>query len=264
MAKKKDASWVPSMGVLAVAIAAGLVAAILVNVYIGVAESRYEAGAMSVLQLKEDVRIGDKIQSRSLEMVKIPRPLQEAFKSAVKAEDRDTVVVGRPALHGMRKGQILFYADFIADKAGEPAKIKLGYALMTVPINADSNLGQQLQPGGYVDIFGDFNFSSDPKQPDYKNRPVMENVQVLALGGSTEPVAQKSRAYDDIQIMVRKTQVPQLNTIRDLLRTRRFQIAVTSMREGPVGDPDINKEILALIEKPKAGGPAAPPAPPGN
>ena len=45
MASSKEMQWIPSGGVLAVAIGAALVAAILVNVYIGHVRSQYEEGS---------------------------------------------------------------------------------------------------------------------------------------------------------------------------------------------------------------------------
>ena len=49
MAKSKDASWLPSGGVLVAALVCAVVAAILVNIYIGYAKSAYELGAKNVL-----------------------------------------------------------------------------------------------------------------------------------------------------------------------------------------------------------------------
>lgn len=264
MAKSKDTSWVPSGGVLVVALVCAVIAAILVNIYIGYAKSAYELGAKSVLQLTDNVPLGTPVPATHLKAVKIPGVLLDAFEGAIAASDKDTLVIGKKALRDLRKNQILFYADLIENEAAKPYVLKPGQQMITIPIDSSASLGQQLQPGGYVTIYGDFDLSPDVKKPDIQQEIVMKNVQVRSLGGSTEPVGSKGRSYDNVQIILRESQVRQMMQIKTLLRSRRFTLAMAGTPEGTgAGEPDISKKILDLIEKPRGGAaPAMPPPPP--
>jgi Flp pilus assembly protein CpaB len=264
MAKSKDASWLPSGGVLVAALVCAVVAAILVNIYIGYAKSAYELGAKNVLQLTADVPLGTPVLAAQLKIVKIPGVLLDAFDNAIQASDKDTLVVNHKALRDLRKGQILFYADLIENEVAKgQSALKPGYQMITIPIDSASSLGQQLQPGGYVTIYGDFDFSADPKKPDIQQKEVMKNVQVRALGGSTEPVGPKGRQYDTVQIILRESQARQMMQIKTMLRSRHFTLAMAGTPEGVgAGEPDISKEILNLIEKPRGGAAPAPLPPP--
>jgi hypothetical protein len=264
MASSKEMQWIPSGGVLAVAIGAALVAAILVNVYIGHVRSQYEDGSMQFYQLKDPVDKGSPIPSeRNLILVRIPRQLEPAFKMAASADDAaGRMLIGRKAPRNMASGEFLWFNEFKEEGAGEITHIPKGYELVTIPINTDNPFGQQLQPGGYVNIRGEFEVGSDPKKSELRVMTVMENVQVKALGGSAEPVAQRARTYDNVQIMVRSNQAKQLLEIQRFLKTKRFALGVTSQPEGTTVESEISKEVLNLIEKPRgASAPALPPPP---
>jgi len=263
MASSKEMQWIPSGGVLAVAIGAALVAAILVNVYIGHVRSQYEEGSRQFYQLKDRVDKGSPIQERNLTLVRIPKLLEPAFKMAAGADDpAGRMLIGRKAPRNMSPGEFLWFYEFKEEGAGEITHIPKGYELVTIPISADNPFGQQLQPGGYVNIRGEFEVGSDPKRSEVKVMTVMENVQVKALGGSAEPVALKARTYDNVQIMVRSSQAKQLLEIQRFLKTKRFALGVTSQPEGAAVEPEISKEVLNLIEKPRgAAAPALPPPP---
>ena len=97
MGKTTETQWIPSGGVLAVAIVAALVAAILVNVYVGYARSAYESGSVWYLQIKREVPKGDPIQESNLTSVQIPRVLVPKFSQA--ATDEPT---GRAAVIGRK------------------------------------------------------------------------------------------------------------------------------------------------------------------
>ena len=261
MAPSKEMQWIPSGGVLAVAIGAALVAAILVNVYIGHVRSQYEDGSKQFYQLKDRVDKGSPIQERNLAPVPIPRKLEPAFKMAAQDDADGRLLIGRKAPRNMAPGEFLWFYEFKEEGAGEITHIPKGYELVTIPINTDNPFGQQLQPGGYVNIRGEFEVGSDSKKSEVRVMTVMENVQVKALGGSAEPVAQRSRTYDNIQIMVRSSQAKQLLEIQRFLKTKRFALGVTSQPEGMAVESEISKEVLNLIEKPRGAAPGLPPPP---
>jgi Flp pilus assembly protein CpaB len=258
--------WIPSGGVLAVAIACGLLAAILINVYAGMLESKYEYGAQWFYQLKADVEKGAPIQDTNLDRVSVPKPLLPAFKQAVTAEATGRQsIVGKKAPRKMMAREFLWWPDFVEEDIARIRKIPPGKEVVTIPVDSTVSFGQQLQPGGYVTIRGEFDFSSDPKNPHLEVKNVLENVQVMALGGSAAPVTEKSRPYDNIQVVVRSTVAKDLQQLQRLLKTRHFDLSLTAEPETTAAEPEISKEVRALLEKPRpaAGGSATPaPVPP--
>jgi len=265
MANPKGLQLIPSTGVLVLAVGAALLAAVLVNIYIGYAKSEYQMGSKTFLQLQEDVEKGAPMMDRHLRPILVPKPILSAFERAVKAEDKDGVVIGKRAPRKLHKGQILFYADFIQE-VGEEGGLnpQKGYELFTIPISPDNALGRQLQPGSYVTVYGDFNVDPDPKKEDIRVLPVLSYVQVRALAGlTTAPEPGKAIAYDNIQVVVRESQVRQLLQIQKLLKFRRFTLTMAHTPEGSESkmEPEINKEVLALIEKTRLPVGAALPAP---
>jgi hypothetical protein len=261
MAKSADVQWIPSGGVLAVAIAAALVAAILVNVYIGYARAKYEDGSVWYFQIKKDVAKNDIITDASLSQVQIPKLLLSSFKRAV-ADDPEgrTLILNRKAPRQLRVGEFLWYGDF-ADNADGGPLIPAGYELVSIPISQDQSFGTQLQPGGYVTIRGEFDISPDPKKPLWDIKDVMAQVQVRSIDGSTEPVTGK-RNYNNIQILVTSFQAKQFATIGDFLRNKRFVLSVVGQPDVNAKKPDVDKDLWDFIQKKQRSTPAATPVGP--
>ena len=116
-----------------------------------------------------------------------------------------------------------------------------------------------MQPGGYVNFRGDFDYSTDRSKPDVRPLVVIENVQVKALGGSTEPVAQRARTYGDVQVVVRSSQATELIQILKATKDGKFTIGVVSKPSADAADPEITKEVRAFMaarQKPAATGTA--------
>jgi Flp pilus assembly protein CpaB len=250
MGKSKEMSWLPSGGVLVIAVGAALVAAILVNVYVGYVKSEYAAGAKAFLQLKEDVMVGTPIQDRHLKVVMVPRPFIPSLQRAIEVKDKEPVI-GKKAPRLLYKDEFLWYVDFLPKAGQEEIRIPPGFVMVTIPINPDNSPGPQLQPGGYVGILGEFNMSGDPRREDIEVKTVIPNVHVVAIGGSTAP-PDKNRNYNDISILVRESQARQLLQVQKVLKSRHFTINLAHRPEGPQAtEAEISSEVLAIIEKTK-------------
>ncbi len=245
MAKTTEAQWIPSGGVLAVAIGAALVAAILVNLYVGYARSAYENGAKDYLVLKTAVGRNDPIQETNLVGVKVPKKLESQFTLAIVNDPAGrAVIVGKKAPRNLSAGEFLWYPEFTNDLQGQVFQIPPDCEIVTIMINPQP-LGQQLQPGGYVALHGEFNYSSskDTSRADWRPLVVMDSVQAKALGGSTEPVAVKARTYDNIQIMLKKSQVQELMQIIEFAKDHRFTLGVVANQEVNANPPVFTKDI---------------------
>ena len=268
MAKPSPMQLIPSGGVLAAAIGAGLLAAVLINLYAGNIRTQYELGSQSFYILTEDVAAGNPIQERNLKAIQVPKPLLPAFVQAVTADDRGRMTVkDKKAPRLLKKDTFLWFPDFIdSNISGLAVKIPPGYEMITIRIDPNASLGPQLQPGSYVNIRGLFNIGSDLRNPTYKPYDILKGVQVSAIGGSTV-APEKSRSYDNIQIVIPSTQARLMLEVAKMQQSGYFTVGVVETPEITGPDPKIEKDVLDLINRPRtttpapAGG-AAPPPPP--
>jgi Flp pilus assembly protein CpaB len=253
MAKSKEMQWIPSGGVLAAAIGAALLAAILVNVYISYVKSQYEQGARQFIQLKETIDAGTPIADRHLKVVLVPRPFLEALKRAIELKDKESLAIGKRAPRRMYEGEFLFAPDFLPRGEEEIlAKPPAGYVMVTIPVDPGASLGPQLQPGAFVNIYGDFNVSGDERRKDIKILPVIDNVMVKALEGSAKAVSEKNRSYNNIQIVVRESQARELMQIQRAVESKHFTIALAHQPEGTAPEPVVGKDVLDLVTRAKS------------
>jgi hypothetical protein len=268
MASKSPMQLIPSGGVLAAAIGAGLLAAVLINLYAGNIRNQYELGSQSFYILTEDVAAGNQIQERNLKAIQIPKPLLPAFTQAVTADDRGRMtVVTKKAPKLLKKDTFLWFPDFIDTGIAAVAQIPKGYEMITIRIDPNASLGPQLQPGSYVNIRGLFNIGSDPRNPTYKPYDILKNVQVRAIGGSTT-APEKTRSYDNIQIVIPSSQARLMLEVAKMQQTGYFTVGVVETPEGTTAEPKIEKDVLELINRPRtttlapAGAAAIVPPPP--
>jgi Flp pilus assembly protein CpaB len=262
MAKQSPMQWIPSGGVLAAAIGAGLLAAILINVYASNIRSQYEDGSQSFYILTDDVAAGTQIQERNLKSLRIPKqllpPISDAFKQAVTADDRGRMtVVGRKAPRLLKKDTFLWFPDFIDTGIVGIAKLPPGHELISIRIDPNTSLGAQLQPGSYVNIRGLFNISSDSRNPQFTPYDVMKNIQVRAIGGLTT-APEKGRSYDTIQIVIPSSQAKLMPEIQKLVQTGAFTVGI--VEEGAAGEPKIEKEVLDFLRRPRTAASTSAPA----
>jgi len=263
MAKPGPMQWIPSGGVLAAAIGAGLLAAVLVHLYAGNLKSRYELGAQYFYRFKSDMPTGTQIQAASLERVQIPKPFAEAFEGVVVSADandeRVQTVIGRKVPRPMKKGMLLWWSDYVPTDVVKAIKIPPRYEMITIRIDPNASLGAQLQPGSYVNIRGLFNISSDLRNPQYKVEDVLKNIQVVALNGSTAP-PEKGRTYENLQIVIPSAQAKLMAEVKNAVQSGTFTLGV--VEEGSTAEPKIDDAVIKIINRPRTGVPAAPGAAP--
>jgi len=250
MAASNRMQLIPSTGVLLGAIAAGVVAAVLINVYIGSVESRYTAGSMSIYVLKEPVKEGQSLLVKQLTTVRVPRIFEKAFEKALKPGE-EGYLMNKTAPRTMGEGQPIFYGDLYEEGVIElPINPRRGEDLLTIPVQSDNSPGRQLQPGGYVRLYAVFDLDPDPRKEQRETMDVIENVQVRAVDGSTRPTAADKRGrYDNISILVTQDQAKKLLQIQDVMVEKSFIVTVTHRPDSVVElEPKINPEVLRFIE----------------
>lgn len=245
MARRKDNPWLPSGGVLVVAVIAAVLAGILLNVYVGYIKEAYAADSVMFLQMKRDIAKGKPIESDAIAAFRVPKPMLESFSKVVKAKDADSLVIGMKARRDMLQGEFLQYMDFLSASGTGLNPIRAGYERMTIFIRPEP----LLQPGAFIAIRGYFDTNPDPKKEDIEILDVLNNVQVKAIGGSAETVETKRRSADNIQIEIRTTQVTQLLQISKELADKHFLVSLSPSPTGAAGEPKFSDKILDYLAR---------------
>ena len=245
MARRKQNPWLPSGGVLVVAVLAAVLAGILLNVYVMYLKSSYEAGSEMFLQLKRDVAKGKPIEPSDIMAFRVPQPLLPSFSQVVKARYKDSSVLGNKPRRSMFKGEFLLNTDFLPGSAKKLDKIRPGYERMTIEIRPEP----LLQPGAFITIRGAFDTNPDQRKEDREIMDVLYNIQVKAVGGSAEPTRDRRRADNNIQIELKTTQVKQVLQIKEALVDKHFIVSLSPSPTGRAGEPKFSDQILDHIAK---------------
>ncbi len=259
MAMQSRMQLIPSTGVLIGAVAAAVVAAVLVNLYIAGVKSQYTEGAVSIYVLKEPLKEGQLLLPKHLTVKRYPAAFKDAFEKALKPGD-EGLLKDQTAPRNMGEGQPIFYGDLYGEDITElPVIVGRGYDLLTIPVQADSSPGRLLQPGGYVRIYAIFNDAPPGSRTEVpKTLEVIRNVQVRAVDGSSRPIPSDKRTrYDNISILVTQDQAQKLLQIQQVTLQKQFTITVTQRPEQTEDlEPEINTEVLKYIEPERMTAPA--------
>ena len=258
MAKSRSTQWFPSVGVLAAAIVAALLAVFLVNVYIQSQINKYRKGAIRVLVLAEPVQQGKEVAGK-VRSVAVPEKFAEAFQTALRERDKNLLVTSRrTAPRDMARGEVLWARDFIAP-AGTPPPINVreGYQLVSLPIEPTEARNLRIQPGSFVILRAQFDDDPDPKKADPKTYVVIPSVQVRTVEGRTTFASSGGgQSYNEIGIEVRESQAHLLMRVRDVMTSKHFTIALTS-RPTRTGEVD-SRVSDVVVDKFLQGTPAPP------
>lgn len=235
-----------------VAVIVAIAAVVLVNVYIGMIRAASRPGAITVFRLNVSVRPGDKLYARDVTAVKVDKRFADAFKNAVKANDR-----GQPFRLGTTFQRRAGMNDILTYNLFEPPEqnrldltIDPGMRGVALTVNSQKLPGD-IQPGMYVDL-----------QAPFRNRngaepvlPVMERVKVLLVGSQSvldqrEPGnARAVTNYSTITVEVTPEQALELSQIQHLAAGG-FEINLRNPGdESTPGIPGggINPEILRRL-----------------
>lgn len=238
----------PSAGVLVAAIVAALLAVILMQLYISNEIRSVTGNAFEVLQLRANVKSGDEIRESHLTQARVPAAFEKAFERALRAEERN-LVINQKAPRNMYEGEVLYAPMFKVDTAESLHNIidvRKGYELVSIPVDKDTSVGGQLQPGSYVTVRGIFEQTPDDKKEDLEVVTVLNNVRVATIDGSAQvlPAARRGK-YDRIGIELKPDQADLLLELLLKEHRNRFQITLPSQPDVDVRvEPKINQDVV--------------------
>jgi len=252
----KDLQLIPSGGVLVVAAASAVVAAILVNVYISSVRSAYEAGSKELVQVVKDIPPGDIMQESLLRKVRVPAQfLKEGdFSTAMEPKELGNVL-RKQAPRLLSKGEFLLAGDWIRGMQENYLKfVPQGRKLLDIHISSENANNKLLQPGAFVTIYGDFDYAPPgSKQPRVEVKTVITSAQVKMVDGDMNPRYDRQRSAEFIQIIVKEAQATDMLNIKNCLVSHRFLINIAAQPEGDVLDPVINPEVLNYVRTRNSG-----------
>ncbi|RPI27751.1 MAG: Flp pilus assembly protein CpaB [Acidobacteria bacterium] len=205
-----------SKKMLIVAVVLGIVAVIAVNLYVRRVETSYTSDQIVVYRAKAALTVGKPVNMKNVEKVTLSR---KAFGSASKVAvtERDApllqaAVVAKP----IGTGDILLFTHF--DRAidgGLRERIPAGMRAMSISVSEAGSVGYFVQPGDRVDVMGTMNM-----QEQLITRTILEDVQVLAVGGHEQPDSSAfhtREGYSTVTLAVTPPQAEKLIFSRNLL-----------------------------------------------
>lgn len=239
--------------VLLLGLALGVVAVVLMNVYVEMVRSGSRPTAITVYRLETSVLPGDTLRERDVRAVRVPEEFEDAFGDAVD-ETGLAARLGQPLQRPAERGAVLTYDLFLEPEGGNlDTLIAPDMRLIALPVNPRS-LPAVLRPGMFVDIEMPFRGDDTGRLP--RILPVMEYVKVLAVG--RQSIAEedrgvsgrRSRTFSTISIEVTPEQATQLAQI-SAAAAGEFIIHLRNPgdpRQPKIPTGGINPVVLDLVE----------------
>ena len=186
--------------VLILSLAAGLTAAILTRVYLGMKDAEVDAlkasinqryGTMEVLCFLKDLPAGTVLSKSDLGIKTVPKI---GMRGQALTTENVTEVVGRKTIIGHRRGDVLFWSDVEGGnptEKGLSADIKKQMRAVSINCSGAASVTGMVRPNDHVDVIGTFDFENEGRK-SLVTCTILQNVLVLATG--TQTAKQRSLA----------------------------------------------------------------------
>lgn len=160
----------------------GLIAAVLVNVYLSSAQR-----GTTLLRFKQNMARGDALDASMLAPVRIPKGFEGITAEAISADD-GAWVIGKQLAEDVSQGQILLFSHVAPPPEADFDKnIEKGKRALALATNAETGVGGLVEPGSYVDVIATLVMPNTTQQPQARlsTRTILQKVKVLAVGSRT-------------------------------------------------------------------------------
>lgn len=203
--------------VLIIAVAVGLIAALLTRQYL-VAKDREVSEKLlainrkyrrvEVVTMNRDLPAGSVIQRSDIGLKSVFEN-QLRTDAVLEADWKD--IVGRKALHRLDKGAPVFWTDI---EGGAPGRrglsedIKPGCRALSINVSGAASVSGMVRPNDHVDVLGTFSFPSKtrPDELELVTLTVVQDVTVLATGNKTAKSSvatlQQASSYNTVTLEV--------------------------------------------------------------
>ncbi len=204
--------------IVIIAIAMGILAAIVIQFYIVMNNRQNKAETITVYTLRTVYDRREQFDIKDVRPIKIPQTLEEQMKmlGAIRDEEQLSNYNNKAFARTTRENELLIASMFL-DYTGDnlEAWIDPGNRLLSIDVRSDNAPGP-LRPDGAVDLYGTFLVDGVPRTV-----AVIKNVRVVALGAYYNPAESDGesrgpiRGYRSITIELPEKDVePFLNVMR--------------------------------------------------
>lgn len=167
---------------LLISLLLGVVAVGLFYFYDSIQEKRIRGEIVEVLRWRQNMKAGDKIDSRSVEVLPISAG-SASLDGVARKGDLDTVVVNGTLVRDVEKNHFIFYTEILGHRGGRPSqKIAKRSRAFPLPVDPKYTVGALLSQGDRVDVLGVLGIGG--KAP--KTYTLIENLKVLGIGGRSK------------------------------------------------------------------------------
>lgn len=168
---------------LYLAVGLGLLAVVLLQVYIGRMKRSLTEGyeMREVLVARTDVPKGAPVTEKAIAIQGVPGKF--LHPQALTPRDRD-IISGQRAALDIRKGQPLLWSDIGADDPGSgglAGVIRENDRAISIPVDEVTSLSGLVKPGDHVDLLGTF-LVQESSGSRSSTLTLLQNVVVLAVG----------------------------------------------------------------------------------
>ena len=251
---------VQNKGLLLVAVALGIIVAVIYNAHITAVRNEGKGQVVRLLQMTTAKNAGEVIEEKDVTSVPIEKSNAERLGQVV-TEDQKGFVINRRIADSVQQGQWLLWSHLTGHErvTFEPTK---GHVMQSFEINPKCS-SPLLQPGNYVNILGRLSLAGKP--PRYYR--IIQGVRVLATGSNIieqptddprDRARMSSRAYRGITIEIDPNVNLQLKNIFSRLPEIDIEVVpnemVLKMGPGVVGKINPQEpDLLKLAETAVAG-----------
>ncbi len=238
-----------------IAAAVGLLAVILVNIYVAMVKRQVQEGEFTAYRLTTSLKPGDKLSEKSVTPVSIPRRFKASFEGmvledSVGEDDNLTAQLGLRVKSPANRNQFLTYDLFTDPNDTElDTRISPNLRLVALPVNPKTLPGN-LQPGMYVDIEAQFPGGS------LNILPVMERVAVFSVGtrsiaDESQDAGRRKSNFTTISLQVSPEEATSLVKIKKLV-IGDFELHLRNPSDDStpkIPDGGINPQVLGLLDR---------------
>jgi Flp pilus assembly protein CpaB len=237
-----------------IAAAVGLLAVILVNIYVAMVKRQAHEGEFAVYRLVTTLRSGDKLSQKNVKAITMPKRYRDSFEGmviedSVGKDDALTALLGTRVKTPARRNQFLSFDLFTDPNDIElDTRISANLRLIALPVNPKTLPGN-LQPGMYVDIEAQFPGGT------LNILPVLERVEVFSVGSrsiadDSEGSARNQR-FTTISLQVTPQDATSLEKIKKLV-IGDFELHLRNPSDNStpnIPDGGINPLVLRLVDR---------------
>jgi len=167
---------------LLISLLLGVVAVGLFYFYDSIQEKRIRGEIVEVLRWRQNMKAGDRIDSRSVEVLPISAG-SASLDGVARKGDLATVVVNGTLVKNVEKNHFVFYTEILGHRGGRPSQ-KIAKRSRAFPLSVDPkySVGALLSQGDRVDVLGVLSIGGKPP----KTYTLIENLKVLGIGGRSK------------------------------------------------------------------------------